>query len=70
MLRYILKLFKNILEFITALDLSVLGLTYSPIKGGEGNIEFLVHIGYNENMRTNVYEKDIIQIVSDAHSQL
>ena len=40
------------------------------IKGGEGNIEFLVHIGYNENMRTNVYEKDIIQIVSDAHSQL
>ena len=65
-----IKVIQDILEFITALDLSVLGLTYSPIKGGEGNIEFLVHIGYNENMRTNVYEKDIIQIVSDAHSQL
>lgn len=65
-----IKVIQDILDFITALELSVLGLTYSPIKGGEGNIEFLVHIGYNEDMRTNVYEKDIVQVVSDAHNQL
>ena len=64
------KVVQDILDYITALELSVLGLTYSPIKGGEGNIEFLVHIGYNEEIKTNISEKDIIQVVSDAHSQL
>ncbi|HAX73064.1 MAG TPA: TlyA family rRNA (cytidine-2'-O)-methyltransferase, partial [Firmicutes bacterium] len=61
---------EDILNFITALDLSVLGLTYSPIKGGEGNIEFLVHIGYNEDKRTCVSEQDIVNVVKEAHSQL
>ncbi len=61
---------EEILGFITSLDLSVLGLTYSPIKGGEGNIEFLVHIGYNEEVRTNVSTSDIIAVVEDAHNQL
>ncbi len=60
----------EILNFITQLELSVLGLTYSPIKGGEGNIEFLVHIGYNENVRTNVSNADILAVVEDAHNQL
>ena len=59
------------MENILGLDLGTnsIGLSLRD-PGKEGNIEFLVHIGYNENMRTNVYEKDIIQIVSDAHSQL
>lgn len=61
---------EDILNFITALDLSVLGLTYSPIKGGEGNIEFLVHIGYNEDKRTCVSDQDIVNVVKEAHSQL
>ena len=30
------KVIQDIIDFITALELSVLGLTYSPIKGGEG----------------------------------
>ena len=64
------KVVQDILDYIKALELSVLGLTYSPIKGGEGNIEFLVHIGYNEEIKTNITEKDIIQVVSDAHSHL
>lgn len=65
-----IKVIQDILDYITALELSVLGLTYSPIKGGEGNIEFLVHIGYKEEMQTNISEADIVRIVSEAHSQL
>jgi len=61
---------KDLLDFITALDLSVLGLTYSPIKGGEGNIEFLVHIGYDEEARTNVSEQQMLEVVQAAHNQL
>lgn len=64
------KVIEDILNFITALDLSVLGLTYSPIKGGEGNIEFLVHVGKYETVQTLVHSKEIGQVVSEAHNQL
>lgn len=34
----------GILDFAVATGYSVLGLDFSPIRGGEGNIEFLVHL--------------------------
>ena len=41
----------SVLEFATANDFAVLGLTYSPIRGPEGNIEYLAHLkkGISEN---------------------
>lgn len=65
-----LKVITEVTQFAHELGFSLLGLTYSPIKGGAGNIEFLVYMGYNEIMRTNVREKDIIQVVNEAHHQL
>ncbi|WP_395320934.1 TlyA family RNA methyltransferase [Levilactobacillus parabrevis] len=35
---------QRIIDFAVATGYSVLGLDFSPIKGGEGNIEFLVHL--------------------------
>ena len=34
----------SVLDFTTANGFEVLGLTYSPIRGPEGNIEYLVHL--------------------------
>ncbi|MBW1605639.1 TlyA family RNA methyltransferase [Lactobacillus sp. Sy-1] len=34
----------DIVQFSVASGYSVLGLDFSPIKGGEGNIEFLIHL--------------------------
>ncbi|MHA8262917.1 TlyA family RNA methyltransferase [Lactobacillaceae bacterium Melli_B3] len=34
----------DIVQFAIATGYSVLGLDFSPIKGGEGNIEFLIHL--------------------------
>ncbi len=34
----------NVAEMCTGNGFAVLGLTYSPIKGPEGNIEYLIHI--------------------------
>ncbi|ETY74526.1 TlyA family RNA methyltransferase [Lactiplantibacillus fabifermentans] len=34
----------DIVNFAQSAGFNVLGLDYSPIKGGEGNIEFLVHL--------------------------
>lgn len=55
---------EGILSFIReSTGFSVTGLTYSPIRGQEGNIEFLCHVSHNgggENFAVN-------DIVDEAH---
>ena len=46
---------------------TILGLTFSPVKGPEGNIEFLAHLTLSEEQGI---EPDISSIVSAAHSVL
>lgn len=41
---------RGVLEDAAALGLSVLGLTTSPISGGEGNTEYLVHLTCREDV--------------------
>lgn len=50
-----------------ALDFRILGLTFSPVKGPEGNIEFLAHLtlAQAEGIRP-----DTAQIVAQAHEEL
>lgn len=45
------------------------GLTYSPIKGGSGNIEFLGWMRYDEP-ETALREEDIRRVVEEAHEGL
>ncbi len=35
----------NLMEFVNSIGMEVRGLTYSPVKGPEGNIEYLLLIG-------------------------
>ncbi|MDO4670623.1 MAG: TlyA family RNA methyltransferase [Aerococcus sp.] len=55
-------------QMATALGYDVLGLTFSPITGGEGNIEFL---GYFTNAKRSIGEIssaiDIRAVVKQAH---
>jgi 23S rRNA (cytidine1920-2'-O)/16S rRNA (cytidine1409-2'-O)-methyltransferase len=46
---------------------AVLGLGYSPIKGPEGNIEYLMHIGIQE---PGALPCDIATLVDEAHAAL
>ena len=39
-----LAVIESILEFVPTIGLTVLGLDYSPIKGPEGNIEYLCYM--------------------------
>ncbi|WEV44622.1 TlyA family RNA methyltransferase [Streptococcaceae bacterium ESL0687] len=48
---------------------SSLNLTYSPIKGGHGNVEFLVHLKKDGNNQS-VSQEDIDQVVASAHEEL
>lgn len=47
-------------------------LTYSPITGGDGNIEFLLHLIWtgNHEMGKNFFQIPIETIVREAHEQL
>ena len=46
----------------------VMGLDYSPIKGPEGNIEYLIYAAKDED--APVFECDVKQLVSESHSRL
>lgn len=49
------------------LGFSILHLEYSPIKGPEGNIEYLVHICKGGRKEENI---DVNEVVSAAHGEL
>ena len=57
----------HFVELAKELEFSIQGLTFSPVKGPEGNIEFLGHLALN---RDDGIEPDTAQIVADAHKTL
>ncbi len=58
----------EVLAFISEIGFTIADLTYSPIKGGEGNIEFLAHlINQKEPNNDSAQRIDVQQIVRDAH---
>lgn len=61
----------NIINFCLDLNLNIMGLTYSPIKGPKGNIEFLICFKKNIFNDNNIDLKDsVIQVVNEAHNCL
>ena len=46
------------------------GLTFSPIKGPEGNIEYLLHLLQTGDGAENVTDSRIAEVVAEAHEKL
>ncbi|MGM9927376.1 MAG: TlyA family RNA methyltransferase [Bacillus sp. (in: firmicutes)] len=66
------QVIEKIIEFSLELGYDIEHLTYSPITGGEGNIEFLVHLhweGSKEEGKNNL-TITIDDVVEMAHIQL
>ena len=57
----------SFVELAKSLEFKILGLTFSPVKGPEGNIEFLGHLTLDEKPGI---EPDTAQVVADAHNTL
>jgi 23S rRNA (cytidine1920-2'-O)/16S rRNA (cytidine1409-2'-O)-methyltransferase len=57
----------NFVSLVKRLDFTILGLTFSPVKGPEGNIEFLGHLTLAD---VEGIEPDTAQVVMDAHAAL
>ena len=59
-----IEVIKSTIAFAKSIGFGVKGLTFSPIRGPEGNIEFLVWLS-----RTEDTEVDPAAVVAEAHSQ-
>jgi len=62
------EVINNILAASYALGFFVQGLTYSPVKGPEGNIEYLIWLG--KSLVPKIADSDVILMVAEAHREL
>ena len=60
----------KIVEYLISKELNVLGLSYSPIKGPEGNREYLVYFSKNKEKTSSFKMEQIDEIVEISHNQL
>lgn len=64
-----IEVIERVILFAQSIGFGVLHLDYSPIKGPEGNIEYLVHI--KKNAQTENEESiDVHAVVAAAHGEL
>ena len=61
------RVVEEILDFARTEGLSVLGLDYSPIRGPEGNIEYICHLKKNADLGCT---PDVRAVVSVSHQDL
>lgn len=66
-----LEVIEMVVSFAQSIGFGILNLEYSPIKGPEGNIEYLLHLQNNpEDMDLAVGVVSPNQVVEEAHQSL
>lgn len=60
----------DIIDFLIENDLNVLGVSFSPIKGPEGNIEYLVYFTKDKDRSTDFNRDQIEEIVEASHTEI
>lgn len=65
------EVIEKICSFAASNGFELLHLDYSPIKGPEGNIEYLLHMKKTQTMENgHDLEKEIPKVVQDSHQDL
>ena len=64
------EVIQNVLSFAQEEGFSVSALTFSPVKGPEGNIEYLVLLKKTEEPNSVITEEDIDRVVGNSHGEL
>ena len=61
------EVIENVISYASNNNLYVSGLTFSPVKGAKGNIEYLLYL----KKKPSVFEDfDIDKIIEDSHNEL
>lgn len=59
-----------VLEFAVSIGFSAEGLTFSPVKGPEGNIEYLAYLKKTEAECNSISDEQIREVVEGSHAEL
>lgn len=66
-----LEVIEKVIEFAVSIGFEILNLEYSPIKGPEGNIEYLLYLqNHTDGQAYPEYQVDAKAIVDAAHGEL
>ena len=65
-----LDVIKKVIEYAKSIGFKVLNLDFSPVKGPEGNIEYLLHIKKSDDDSLNNDEVNPDKVVEESHSTL
>ncbi|MBZ9692066.1 TlyA family RNA methyltransferase [Clostridium sp. M14] len=60
----------GIIEFLKNENLNILGVGYSPIKGPEGNREYLVYFTKDAEKESNFELDDVERVIEESHKEL
>lgn len=64
------RVLEDMLAFVKTLPWAAAGLDFSPIRGPEGNIEFLLHLLPREDVEREVDASSIDDIISSAYDKI
>ena len=60
----------NIANYLIENDFNIIGMSFSPIKGPEGNREYLVYFSKDKEKESDFSLDKINDIIEESHSQL
>ena len=60
----------NIANYLIENDFNILGMSFSPIKGPEGNRDYLVYFSKDKEKESDFSLDEIDEIIEQSHSQL
>lgn len=61
---------RKVTAFAREIGFCTMALTFSPVKGPEGNIEYLIRLSKDMTNEDTVTEERILQVVAEAHGEL
>lgn len=64
------RVLEDMLDFVKTLPWAAAGLDFSPIRGPEGNIEFLLHLLPREEVEAEVSKSSINDIITSAYDKI
>lgn len=66
------EVIKEVIFFAAGIGLELLGLTFSPVKGPEGNIEYLAYFSNSSNSKIDnaTIIRKIEEVVKESHNSL
>ena len=65
------KLVEKVIEYAMSIGFKILNLDYSPVKGPEGNIEYLLYIEKRpETEEISAEPVDVKRVVEQSHERL